>query len=169
MGLSYAVKMRKHFKAHEFVDLMKASVSDLYAGYDGTKLYHRNHNITGGAVTKMSLPTYKDKMGAGLINAGMLLSKIEGNGAEMKVPNVYVGIGKSESIDLARYFVNGESLTYTCTIADESVATAAVSNTVLTVNGLKAGITKLTVSTSDGKTQAVTVTVREGANDNGWM
>lgn len=169
LGLSYAVKMRKHFKAHEFVDLMKASVSDLYAGYDGTKLYHRNHNITGGAVTKMSLPTYKDKMGAGLINAGMLLSKIESNGAEMKVPNVYVGIGKSESIDLARYFVNGESLTYTCTIADESVATAAVSNTVLTVNGLKAGITKLTVSTSDGKTQTVTVTVREGANDNGWM
>lgn len=128
-----------------------------------------NHNIAGTAITKMSLPSYKDKMGAGLVNAGNLLNEIEGNGSGMIVPNVYVGLEKAESIDLARYFVNGESLTYTCTMADTSIATASVNGTVLTVTGIKAGITKLTVSTSNGKSQTVTVTVRKGANDNGWM
>ena len=103
------------------------------------------------------------------MNAGNLLNEIEGNGSGMIVPNVYVGLEKAESIDLARYFVNGESLTYTCTMADTSIATASVNGTVLTVTGIKAGITKLTVSTSNGKSQTVTVTVRKGANDNGWM
>ncbi|WP_418828479.1 S8 family serine peptidase [Phocaeicola sp.] len=169
LGLSYAVKLRKHFKAHEYIELLKESSQEMYTGYTGNKIYHMNHNIAGTAITKMSLPLYKDKMGAGLVNAGNLLSEIEGNGSEMIVPNVYVGLEKAESIDLARYFVNGESLTYTCTMADTSIATASVNGTVLTVTGVKAGITKLTVSTSNGKSQTVTVTVRKGANDNGWM
>lgn len=169
LGLSYAVKLRKHFKAHEYIELLKESSQEMYTGYTGNKIYHMNHNIAGTAITKMSLPSYKDKMGAGLVNAGNLLSEIEGNGSEMIVPNVYVGLEKAESIDLARYFVNGESLTYTCTMADTSIATASVNGTVLTVTGVKAGITKLTVSTSNGKSQTVTVTVRKGANDNGWM
>mgnify|MGYP001629495489 FL=1 len=169
LGLSYAVKLRKHFKAHEFIELLKESSQEMYTGYTGNKIYYMNHSTTSPAITKMSLPTYKDKMGAGLVNAGNLLSEIEGNGSEMIVPNVYVGLEKAESIDLARYFVNGESLTYTCTMADTSIATASVNGTVLTVTGVKAGITKLTVSTSNGKSQTVTVTVRKGANDNGWM
>jgi hypothetical protein len=169
LGLSYAVKLRKHFKAHEYIELLKESSQEMYTGYTGNKIYHMNHNIAGTAITKMSLPSYKDKMGAGLVNAGNLLNEIEGNGSEMIVPNVYVGLEKAESIDLARYFVNGESLTYTCTMADTSIATASVNGTVLTVTGVKAGITKLTVSTSNGKSQTVTVTVRKGANDNGWM
>lgn len=169
LGLSYAVKMRKHFKAYEFIELMKESSQELYTNYTGYKIYHMNHNIIGTAITKMSLPAYKDKMGAGLVNAGNLLNAIEGSGSEMIVPNVYVGISKSEIIDLARYFVDGESLTYTCTIADSSIATVSVEGTKMSVTGVKAGITKLTVSTSNGKSQTVTVTVREGANDNGWM
>ncbi len=169
LGLSYAVKMRKHFKAYEFIELMKESSQELYTNYTGYKIYHMNHNIIGTAITKMSLPAYKDKMGAGLVNAGNLLNAIEGSGSEMIVPNVYVGISKSETIDLARYFVDGESLTYTCTIADSSIATVSVEGTKMSVTGVKAGITKLTVSTSNGKSQTVTVTVREGANDNGWM
>lgn len=169
LGLSYAVKMRKHFKAYEFIELMKESSQELYTNYTGYKIYHMNHNIIGTAITKMSLPAYKDKMGAGLVNAGNLLNAIEGSGSEMIVPNVYVGISKSETIDLSRYFVDGESLTYTCTIADSSIATVSVEGTKMSVTGVKAGITKLTVSTSNGKSQTVTVTVREGANDNGWM
>lgn len=169
LGLSYAVKLRKHFKAHEFIELLKESSQEMYTNYTGNKIYYMNHNVTSPAITKVSLPTYKDKMGAGLVNAGNLLNAIEGNGSEMIVPNVYVGLEKGESINLARYFVDGESLTYTCTVADTSIATASVNGTVLTVTGVKAGITKLTVSTSNGKSQTVTVTVRKGANDNGWM
>lgn len=35
----------------------------------------------------------------------------------MIVPNVYLATGKSTSIDLARYFIDGESLNYSCTVA----------------------------------------------------
>ena len=86
----------------------------------------------------------------------------------MKVPNIYVGISSSQ-IDLAPYFVNGENLSYTCSIADETIANVSVNKSVITVTGVKAGFTTLTVKTNDGKEQTVTVTVRDSANDNGWM
>lgn len=79
-------KLRKHFKAHEYIELLKESSQEMYSGYTGNKIYHMNHNIAGTAITKMSLPSYKDKMGAGLVNAGNLLNEIEGNGSEMIVP-----------------------------------------------------------------------------------
>lgn len=168
LGLSYAAQQRRHFKAQEFVDLMKATSRDLDGYYNTEKLYHYNHATVGGAATKMSLTNYKGKMGT-LVDAGALLHAIEGSGADMKVPNLYVGTEKTVILDFARYFLNGENLTYTCTVTDESKATATVTGSRLTVTGVAAGTTAATVKTSDGKEQAFTITVRKDANNSGWM
>lgn len=168
LGLSYAVKMRRHFKVSEYIALMKQSVKDIDSHLNGTKIYHKNHTIASAVPTQMNLSSYKGKMGAGLIDAAKLLNNIEGGGSDMKVPNIYVGISSSQ-IDLAPYFINGENLSYTCSIADETIANVSVNKSVITVTGVKSGFTTLTVKTNDGKEQTVTVTVRDGANDNGWM
>lgn len=168
LGLSYAVKMGRHFKVSEYIALMKQSVKDIDSHLNGTKIYYKNHTIASAVPTQMNLSSYKGKMGAGLIDAAKLLNNIEGGGSDMKVPNIYVGISSSQ-IDLAPYFINGENLSYTCSIADETIANVSVNKSVITVTGVKSGFTTLTVKTSDGKEQTVTVTVRDGANDNGWM
>ena len=111
---------------------------------------------------------YRGKMGR-LVDAGALLRAIEGNGSPMLVPNVYVAPGSVEELDLSRYFPNGEQLTYTCTISDTSVASATINGTVLKVKGENTGSTTATIKTSAGKEQSIIITVRKGANSNGWM
>ena len=118
LGLSYAVKQRRHFKAPEFIELMKESVKDVDGWYQNvkTKKYYRNHlSPSGGSIDEMNLLSYIGKMGTGLTDAALLLNNIEGSGSDMKVPNVYVAEGNKSTINLAYYFVNGENLTYTCT------------------------------------------------------
>lgn len=171
LGLSYARQLRRHFKATEFAELMLSSVKEIESYYSGgkRKYYYRNHESAGKSLTYIELSRYIGKMGTGLIDAGKLLSNIEGSGSDMKVPNFYVAETKTSSLDLANYFVNGENLTYTCTTSDAAVATVAVSGTMMTVTGVKTGTTRLTVKVSNGSEQTVTVTVRNSANDNGWM
>lgn len=167
LGLSYAYQQRRHFKADEFAKLMKASVKDVYGKYKGYKTYNYGHLNASSPATRMQLSDYVGKMGNGLIDAGKLLNAIVGAGADMKVPNVYVAEGKTSVLDLSGYFKG--NLTYQCSIADVSVATVSVEGSMMTVTGVKTGFTALTVKTSDGKEQTVTVTVRNSANDNGWM
>ena len=93
LGLSYAVKQRRHFKAPEFIELMKESVKDVDGWYQNvkTKKYYRNHlSPSGGSIDEMNLLSYIGKMGTGLTDAALLLNNIEGSGSDMKVPNVYV-------------------------------------------------------------------------------
>lgn len=169
LGLSYALQQRRHFKAEEFVKLMKSSVKDIYNYYTGYKTYNYGHYNPGSPATRMQLSDYVGKMGTGLIDAGKLLKAIAGAGTEMKVPNVYVAEESTSVIDLSFYFDNGVSLTYECTVADTSIATVSVEGHKMTVTGVKTGSTTLTVKTSGGAEQTVTVTVRNSANDNGWM
>lgn len=168
LGLSYAVKQHRHFKAQEFIDLMEATAGDLDGYYTGYKKYNNLHASPGWSATKMDLVSYRGKMGK-MIDAGALLRAISGSGSDMKVPNLYVGIGKNVVLDFARYFPTGEQLTYVCTIDDTTKATATVDGTRLTVTGIVAGMTTATVKTGDGKTQTFTITVRKNANDSGWM
>lgn len=170
LGLSYAVKQRRHFKVTEFIELMKQSVKSLDSWYTGgVKTYYRNHISVGASVTKVELPRYIGKMGVGLIDAGMLLDNIDGHGSDMVVPNIYVANGETYTLNLANYFVEGENLTYTCTSSDESVASVSVNGTMMAVTGVKTGATRITVKVSNGNEQTITVTVRKNANDNGWM
>ena len=104
-----------------------------------------------------------------LVDAGALLNAIVGGGSDMKVPNLYVGMDKVVKIDLARYFLNGENLTYECKISNTLKATAILKGTILTVEGLASGMTSATIKTSDGKEQSFIITVRKYVNDSGWM
>ena len=167
LGLSYAVALRKHFTADEFVELMHSSSDNIDGYFVGDKLSHYNHSSPGSYATKTSLSQYRGKMGR-LVNAGKLLAAIENNGRAMRLPDNYVAPGKSSVISLARYFVNGESLEYSCNIADGSIAEATVNGRELVVTGLKEGFTTLSV-TVEGTVHTVNVTVRKGANGNGWM
>ncbi len=171
LGLSYAVKQHRHYRAADFVSLMKKSVKDLDGYYTGgaTKTYYMNHTTVGASPEIVNLSKYIGKMGTGLIDAVQLLNNIKNkeNSSDMKLPNVYIGLEKATTLNLPSYFEGAES-GYTCSVADGNVASATITGTTLTVKGLAVGSTTLTVSVG-GKQQTVTVIVRKAANNNGWM
>ena len=171
LGLSYAVQQHRHYRAADFVSLMKRSVKDLDGYYIGgaTKTYYMNHTTVGASPEIVNLSKYIGKMGTGLIDAVQLLNNIKNkeNSSDMKLPNVYIGLEKTTTLNLPSYFEGVES-GYTCSVADGNVASATITGTTLTVKGLAVGSTTLTVSVG-GKQQTVTVIVRKAANNNGWM
>lgn len=172
LGLSYAVKQNRHYRAADFISLMKKSVKDLDSHYQNgaTKTYYMNHTTVGASPETIELSKYIGKMGAGLIDAAQLLNGIQNKelSSEMKLPNMYVGIEKTTSLNLAAYFA-GQTEGYSCSVANTSVASATVDGKMLIVKGLAAGSTSLTVTAADGTSQTVTVTVRKSAGNNGWM
>lgn len=172
LGLSYAVKQNRHYRAADFISLMKKSVKDLDSHYQNgaTKTYYMNHTTVGASPETIELSKYIGKMGAGLIDAAQLLNGIQNKelSSEMKLPNMYVGIEKTTSLNLAAYFA-GQTEGYSCSVANTSVASATVDGKMLTVKGLAAGSTSLTVTAANGTSQTVTVTVRKSAGNNGWM
>ena len=172
LGLSYAVKQNRHYRAADFISLMKKSVKDLDSHYQNgaTKTYYMNHTTVGASPETIELSKYIGKMGAGLIDAAQLLNGIQNKelSSEMKLPNMYVGIEKTTSLNLAAYFA-GQTEGYSCSVANTSVASATVDGKMLIVKGLAAGSTSLTVTAANGTSQTVTVTVRKSAGNNGWM
>lgn len=167
LGLSYAVEQRRHFRAQEFIELVYSTATDIDGYFAGEKKSYYNHSSPGSAATKTDLSKYKGKMGR-LVNAGALLRAVENGGHEMKLPNVYLAPAESREIDLARFFVGGESLSYSAKVANGAIATVSVAGSVMTVTGVAEGFTTVDI-TVDDKVYTVTVTVRDGANSNGWM
>ena len=182
LGLSYATKMRRHFKAEEFVELMKETARDLDSKYvNQTKIYHYNHASAGYSTVQMDLNDYRGKMGR-LIDAGALLRAIDGTGnadgkpagSDMRIPNIVVAPGDTATIDLAKYFVEGESVFYIVKLASSTVADAAIVDyTKLVVTGLEPGTTTATIELHDENSQIITkqtiaITVRN-VGGNGWM
>ena len=172
LGLAYAAKTNRHYRAADFVALMKKSVKELDSHYQNgaTKTYYMNHTTVGASPEIVQLSKYIGKMGAGLIDAAQLLNNIKNKelSSDMKLPNVYVGIEKTVSLNLAAYFA-GQTEGFSCSVANGSVASASVDGKTLIVKGLAAGSTSLTVTTADGTIQTVVVTVRKSAGNNGWM
>ena len=172
LGLAYAAKTNRHYRAADFVALMKKSVKELDSHYQNgaTKTYYMNHTTVGASPEIVQLSKYIGKMGAGLIDAAQLLNKIKNKelSSDMKLPNVYVGIEKTVSLNLAAYFA-GQTEGFSCSVVNGNVASASVDGKTLTVKGLAAGSTSLTVTAADGTCQTVVVTVRKSAGNNGWM
>lgn len=172
LGLAYAAKTNRHYRAADFVALMKKSVKDLdsHYGNGATKTYYMNHTTVGASPEIVQLSKYIGKMGAGLIDAAQLLNNIKNKefSSDMKLPNVYVGIEKTVSLNLAAYFA-GQTEGFSCSVANNGVASALVDGKTLIVKGLAAGSTSLTVTAADGTSQTVVVTVRKSAGNNGWM
>lgn len=172
LGLAYAAKTNRHYRAADFVALMKKSVKELdsHYGNGATKTYYMNHTTIGASPEIVQLSKYIGKMGAGLIDAAQLLNNIKNKelSSDMKLPNVYVGIEKTVSLNLAAYFA-GQTEGFSCLVVNGSVASASVDGKTLIVKGLAAGSTSLTVTAADGTSQTVVVTVRKSAGNNGWM
>lgn len=172
LGLAYAAKTNRHYRAADFVALMKKSVKELdsHYGNGATKTYYMNHTTVGASPEIVQLSKYIGKMGAGLIDAAQLLNNIKNKefSSDMKLPNVYVGIEKTVSLNLAAYFA-GQTEGFSCSVANNGVASASVDGKTLIVKGLAAGSTSLTVTAADGTSQTVVVTVRKSAGNNGWM
>ncbi len=167
LGLSYAVQQRKHFTSEEFRNLLINTSRT--ATYPSEKIYRDGWAYYGETAgwAELFLSNYTGKMG-GIVDAGALLAAIDNAGRDMKVPNVYLSVDASSTINLARYFINGESLTYTISIENSSVASYTQEGTIITIKGLKEGTSKMIVTSSGLEPQIVYITVRANAG-NVWM
>lgn len=163
LGLAYAKQHNRHFTSEEFRDLMYETGRNIDNYFVGEKLFYMRHNSAGATPVKMNLSDYCGKMGR-LVDAGSLLKAIDGRGRDMRLPNIYLAPGASVTLNLAEYnIVDAKS----ATVVDGAIADSHLSNNILTVTAKGEGQTSLTVVAD--KSYNVTITVREGANDNGWL
>lgn len=172
LGISYAAQLHKHFKATELQRLLHETAKPIDDYMTGTKLYyHYVSDLTPIIPVKLSLSAYKGKMGAGQVDAGAFLARIAGDdvGAPMRFPNIYVAVGGASAAIPATFF-KGENLTFTITFEDESVATSTFTEDGKVVfKGVKSGVTKATITASNGESQSFAVTVRKTAGGAGWL
>ena len=172
LGISYATQLRRHFKAAELQQLLVDTAAPIDSYMTGKKNYCR-YVADIGPIQPMqiNMADYRGQMGAGQVDAAAFLAAIAGEdvGAAMIFPNVYVAKGGKSAVIPSRYFVGGQTLTYTVTIADTSVATVATEGNKLVFTGIESGSTKASIKASNGKSFDFTITVRRGANNNGWL
>ena len=166
LGLSYAAKLRKHFKAEEFIAMLYDSATPIDQYMTGTKQYKKYviDLFESAPMMSLDLSAFRGKMGSGQVNAYGLLKAIEGSGVDMPFPNLYVAVG-GQTTAVPSMYMDGNS--FTVTVNDSSVATAQIVDGKMIVKGLKAGQTEASVTGS--RTDKFVITVREGASGNGWL
>lgn len=172
LGISYAAKLRKHFKAEELKTLLYETSRPVeqFWNMDAPKQYYKFVADLGDVhLSSMDLKNYNGKMGEGQVDAYAFLSAIAGAGVEMTFPNVFVALDAQTVIAPAIYFSNGASQTYTVTVSDQTVASCAVEGKNLVFKGLKEGQTSATVKADSGESFDFIITVRKGAAGNGWL
>ena len=172
LGISYAAKLRKHFKAEELRELLHETARPIeqYWNIENPKQYYKFVTDLGEMhLSSMDLRNYRGKMGNGQVDAYEFLNAIAGAGRPMTFPNVFVALDGQTTVAPALYFENGASESYTVTIEDTSVASCSTEGKNLVFKGLKAGQTPATVKAGSGKSFDFIITVREGANGNGWL
>ena len=173
LGLSYAKKLRKHFKAEEIKELLYQSASPIekHWNMDAPKLYYKFvGDLSEVHLSSLDLKNFRGKMGHGQVNAYEFLKLIGGEdaGQKMSFPNVYLAVGGSYTMTPSMYFDNGENLVFTVVVDDQSIADCTVKGKQLMFKGLKAGQTSATISAA-GISQNFIITVRENATGNGWL
>ena len=171
LGLSYATKLRKHFKAEDVRKMLSDAqnvtpIDDYMKGY---KNYYRYVTDIGVLQPmQMRLAPFKGEMGSGQVNASKFLAAIGGEeaGVKMHFPNLVIKAEDTIAVNPSLYFVNGENLTYIVTIEDTHIATHKAEGANLVFSGLRVGSTKATIKASNGETQNFTITVRKSS---GWL
>lgn len=171
LGLSYALQQRKHFKAEEFIDLLYSSATEFPEDiFDGEKFWYKYVIDMGDNHPNLTpLKTYKGQMGSGVVNAEALLAAIDGTEAPaMTFPNVTLAVGTQRKISPAVYFENGNSLNYTLTVENQSVATANFENGKVVITGKSAGQTSVVIK-GGSEEQKFVISVRTADSSNGWL
>ena len=107
--------------------------------------------VTGVAEGTATISVVDKDQAAGsfTVTVKAVAEKLEFDKAE-----VSVGVEKEDVVT-----VKSGTAPYTVKVADETVATATVNETAVTVKGVKAGTTTLTVTDKDGKTGEVAIKV----------
>ena len=164
LGLAYAKQQHRHFTWSEFRDLMYDTARDIDSYFVGEKLFYMHHTSPGATPIKMNLADYKGKMGR-LTDAGALLKAIDGSGRDMRLPNIYLAPNTTTTLDLGDYFTERAS---SATVGNSAIADVELKENILVIEGKSAGQTALEV-VCGGTTHYATITVREGANDNGIL
>lgn len=170
LGISYAAQLRRHLTEKELRELLISTTTPIDDYQTGAKTYSR-YVADIGPIQPMqiNLNAYRGQMGAGQVNADALLAAIEGAGCELSFPNLYIDQNGTVAVVPSRYFVGGEALTYNVTIDNVAVATVATEGSKLLFKGVGEGSTTARIVASNGTTQRFTITVRRGANSNGWL
>ena len=171
LGLSYATKLRKHFKAEDIRKMLSDAqnvtpIDDYMKGY---KNYYRYVTDIGVLQPmQMSLAPFKGEMGSGQVNASKFLAAIGGEeaGVKMHFPNLVIKAEDTIAVNPSLYFVGGENLTYIVTIEDTHIATHKTEGANLVFSGLRVGSTKATIKASNGEQQSFVITVRKSS---GWL
>ncbi len=170
LALSKAYKLKKHYKAKAFMDIIKDSTRPVDEYFTGVKTYayyysgDENKNLE-----QVSLSRYAGKMGTGIIDAKLMLDRVMdiSTGTPMKIPNYTLEVGQAVTDDLSQYFVDGASMSFTAVSSSTAVATLSISGTELTVTGVAEGSTTVKITSSGGVDQTITVIVRQV--NNGWL
>ena len=171
LGLSYALQQRKHFKVDEFIELLYSSATEIPATvFDAEKLWYKYVIDLGDNHANLTpLKPYKGQMGAGVANAEALLAAIDGTEApRMTFPNVTLAEGVVRTINPVIYFDNGKALSYTVTVADQSVATAKVENGKVVITANAVGQTTAVVKGGTSE-QKFVISVRKSDTGKGWL
>ena len=171
LGLSYATKLRKHFKAEEIRKMLceAQNVTPIDEYMTGYKYYNRYVSDIG-ALQPMQLPLapFKGQMGAGQVNAAKFLAAIgdESAGVKMHFPNLTIKVGDEVAVTPANYFENGENLTYIIEIRDISIVACEMVGKRLLFKGLKSGATTALITASNGEKHKFNITVTKS---DGWL
>ena len=171
LGLSYALQQRKHFKVEEFIQLLYSTATEIpETVFDAEKLWYKYVIDLGDNHPNLTpLKPYKGQMGAGVANAEALLAAIDGAEApRMTFPNVTLAESAARTINPAIYFDNGKALSYTVTVADQSVATAKVENDKVIITANSVGQTTAVVKGGSTE-QKFVITVRNSDTGKGWL
>lgn len=166
LAASYAAKKHLHLKAEDYRRLLVETATPLDDLMYGTKEYRKYVVELGNTQPRrMSLDSYRGKMAAGQVNVEAFLKAVEGAGSPLSFPNVYVGKGKTVTVDAHLYFDSLAGLSVS--VDDASVVSTSVSNGKVQFIGVKEGTTKATV-TAGSQRYTVSVIVR-GNGSQGWM
>ena len=184
LGLSYAAKLHKHFTVDEFKALLYETCTPLTNDIlDGDKFYYKWQVDASQLIhgRRLDLRDYRNKMGAGVVNAAQLLARIaeDGTGTQMKFPNLYVQEGSDVTVNPAAFL---EGTAFSVSIDNPSVAAVgdggsegthdgSVSSVAgaLTFFGLNSGSTTAVITPDGGQAQTFVITVRKGEDGSGWL
>lgn len=175
LGLSYAANLGLHFTTEEFRGMLLASTREIDSYFQGVKsTVGYNYDDYYGQSVTISLPSYRNKMGGGQVDAFKMLMQVEG------CPIVTVTTGQEQSLPLNVVF-GGEALTSEFRVEVVDVQNAineldfsyTIAGGELKVLCGKSGSTRLELKCSIGDTEVVRplalISREHNALNGGWL